>query len=94
MGTKAKARPRAANGKISIIRSKKFMGEIKNKKLRGDKKSSHLDDFEERKLSSLNYSTSVPNIKSLDFGQETTPNQPSVAEPTSAAENKDPPWLK
>lgn len=64
------------------------------KQLRRDKKSSHLDDFEERRLSSLNYSTSVPNIKSLDFGQETIPNQPSVAEPTSAAENEDPPWLK
>ena len=73
--------------------------------LRKNNKSSHLDDFEDRRLSNLNYSASVPNIKNFDFDQTTNPKQPleqgrkvSVSQPLVAkdapsTENEDPPWL-
>jgi len=72
--------------------------------LRSNKKSSHLDDFEERRLSSLNYSATVPHISAVDFEKEAQANQenqylsPKSQEIISDASEKsvegDPPWLK
>jgi hypothetical protein len=75
-------------------------------KLRREKRSSHLDDFEERKLSSLNYSATVPNIKDLGLDQpnnvDQTPKQPATVSEVQEAgpslpptrESEEPPWLK
>ena len=73
--------------------------------LRSAKKSSHLDDFEARKISNLNFSATVPHIKPLDLEEE-QPGQapqerkdvelgaPQGEKNKAKSVEEDPPWLK
>ncbi len=70
--------------------------------LRGAKKDSHLDDFEARKISDLNFSATVPHIRAIDQEEDTEPMdkssvesiQPQREQIKDPKSEEDPPWLK